>query len=379
MVLSTTSAKYGIFERAKKVVERCRTNEGFLASADLYKDLWLRDLFYSESSLLKLGYHETVRRHFETFLKYQLKNGQVSTVISKGWKQLLGQRFHKWTCDSEILLVLGIMMYAKTTGDYSFVGENRKKIDRCVEFVRSRLNPFGLVPGADWRDAIVNYYQGRKYLLSNQVLLAQMYDELEMTEDARALKETILELFVSQPSEMGSLLPIVDCISWASDEYEKENEDGEHRLKFEDRLDCLGASLAIINGITSPNLAVEIAKSLDLPRTKHGYRNLTPPIRIRRFGAFVSIDAMNSFVRNGAFLRNRPYHYQNSGVWPFVEARVASALKKVGFSEKVSELSKLMRERDGFNEWYSPIDGQGKGSRDQLWTAAAVLEQFPLA
>jgi hypothetical protein len=150
-------------------------------------------------------------------------------------------------------------------------------------------------------------------------------------------------------------------------------------LKFEDRLDCLGASLAIINGITSPNLAVEIAKSLDLPRTKHGYRNLTPPIRIRRFGAFVSIDAMNSFVRNGAFLRNRPYHYQNSGVSPFVEARVASALKKVGFSEKVSELSKLMRERDGFNEWYSPIDGQGKGSRDQLWTAAAVLEQFPLA
>jgi glycogen debranching enzyme len=341
--------------------------------ADLYRDLWMRDLFYSESTLLKLGYQETVRAHFETFLNYQLTSGQVPTVISpSGWRRLVSQRFHFWTADTEILFVSGMIVYAKETGDYTFLQENRKRIDRCVEFIRRRVNSLGLLPGSDWRDAIVNYYgRDRKFLLSNQVLLAQMYDDLEMTQDAKTLKDTIRELFFLRPFEAGSQYP-ADCISW---DHENVKKPGRERvIKFECRLDSLGASLAILGDIIAGNLAVEVARHIDLhAKTKYGYRNLTPPVQIDRFRAFSSTNTMNGFVRNGAFLRNRQNHYQNSALWPFVEARIVSAFRKVGLSGRAAELSKLMIERDGYNEWYSPMNGRPKGSRDQLWTAAAVL------
>jgi hypothetical protein len=355
------------FEKAKNVVERRRTQEGFLASADLYKDLWLRDLFYSESALIKLGYNETVRRHFETILKYQLKSGEIPTVTLGGWKRLLAESFHYWTIDSQILFVLGMTSYAKMTKDYAFLDRNKMAIERCVKFIKGRsANGFGLVPGLDWRDAIVNYYHGTKYLLSNQVLLAQMYEELGRTEDAK----TLCKLFFSRSSGSGPLVP-VDCIYW-EDDHRRRKED----LKFEYRLDSLGNSLAILFEVVSGSDAVEVARNLDRARTtKNGYRNLTPPMNIERTQAFASRKAMNAFVKSGAFLRNRPNHYQNSAVWPFIESRIVSAFRKVGLQQKAEELSKIMVSREGFNEWYSPIDGRPHGSRDQLWTAAAVLEQ----
>lgn len=127
-------------------------------------------------------------------LRYQLKNGQLPAVISRGWKRLFNQRCHSWTADTEILAVLGIMKYAKITGDFDFLDDNRTQIDNCVKFVKQRLNPQGIIAGADWRDAIINHHE-RKFLLCNQILLVEMYNELGMMEDSRALKETILALF----------------------------------------------------------------------------------------------------------------------------------------------------------------------------------------
>lgn len=351
--------------KAKSTIEKCKTSEGFTASADLYRDLWLRDLFYSERTLIELGYQETVREHFSTFLKYQLRSGQIPTVISSTrWKRLFSGMYHFWTSDTEILFVLGMTTYAKMTGDRAFLEENMASIGRCVKFIGWSLNSSGLLPGLDWRDAVVNYYHGPKYLLSNQVLLAQMYDELGRTEDAKILKETIRKLFFFTRSGP-SFLP-VDCVSWG---------DKEQGGKFEYRLDSLGNSLAILFGIVSGDAAIEVARNLDQARTNYGYRNLFPHMRIERSRAFASRRAMAAFVRNGAFVRNRPDHYQNSALWPFVEARIVSAFRKVGFSQKAEELSRIMTEREGFNEWYSPIDGRPHGSRDQLWTAAAVLDQ----
>jgi glycogen debranching enzyme len=371
-----------IAQEAKNVIEKCRTDEGFFASGDLYRDLWLRDFVYSENVLLELGYHENVRRHLETFLKHQLENGQIPTVIPKGWKYPLISMFHFWTADTEILFVLGMMTYFKITKDHTFIDQHQKQIEKCVEFVRAKTNSLGLIPGYDWRDAMTQSNHATRYFLSNQVLLVQMYDELGRKDDSKALKEIILDLYFSQPKKSGSNIFPTDCICQNDEniknkQWKGKEEDSE--FKFENRLDCFGSSLAILGEIVAGNDAIQIVENIDrLARTEYGYKNIAPPVKIERLQAFASINAMRAFVKSGAFVRNRPNHYQNSAIWPFVEARIVSAFKKVGFVEKARELSNFMLYRKGLNEWYSPKDGQPLGSRDQLWTAAAVLEQILL-
>lgn len=346
-----------VLEEARHVVDGCRTAEGFNASSHLYRELWLRDLVYSEVVLLRLGYGETVRKHLQTFMHHQLKSGQLPTVVSKGWRRLFNQRFHSWTADTEILFLIGMQNYATLTGDTGFLDANREQLDRCLRFVEGKLNRLGLIPGADWRDAVVNYH-GR-FVLSNQALLVEMYDALGRREDSERLKETIRYVF-SRPD----VDYLADCVWW---------EGGS--LLGESRLDCLGTSLSILNGTLSGQAAVDAARQLTIAKTPYGYRNIVPPIRVRRGQAFATMRSLNYFARNGAVFRNRPSHYQNSAVWPFVEGRVVDAFKMLAFRDWARELSATMVRRKGFHEWYSPLTGGPGGSRNQLWTAAAVIDQ----
>ena len=254
--------------------------------------------------------------------------------------------------------MIGVYKYASVACDPAFLEENQEGLTKCLRFVEGKRSSLGLIPGADWRDAVMNY--DRKFLLSNQVLLAEMYDSMGISEDARETRETIRYIF-SCPDE-GYL---ADCVSWK-----------EGALVRESRLDCLGNAMAICSGVLIGQDAQKAANWFEVSRTPYGYANLSPPIMIRRTEAFRSALALNYFVRNGAFLRNRPGHYQNSAVWPFVEARVVAAFRKVGRADKAGELSAIILNRQAFNEWYSPESGAPRGSRDQLWTAAAVLEQI---
>jgi hypothetical protein len=52
---------------------------------------------------------------------------------------------------------------------------------------------------------------------------------------------------------------------------------------------------------------------------------------------------------------------------------VIHALKKLQATEEAEATTKLMIERQGFNEFYKPTTGAPGGSKGQLWTAAAVL------
>lgn len=345
---------------ALEVVERCRTPDGFRASAHLYPELWLRDLVFSEEVLLSLGHAPTIRKHFESFLNYQREDGQLPTVITSGLRRILNQRFHFWTSDTEILFLIGTSKYALHSGDVDFLDAHREQMDRCRSFVMSRRNRWGLIPGGDWRDAVPNFRD--RCLLSNQVLLVDMYSALGLNEDAEVLKKKIREVFISP--ERGFFANSVLF------------RDGS--VLRDSHVDCLGSSLAILNGTAQSRTASEVARCIQDARTPFGYRNMFPPLEIERATAFESLDGANAFVRNGAFLRNRKNQYQNSAVWPFVEARIASAFRMLGMEDEARDSSSQITDRAGFFEWYSPLTGRGEGSRDQLWTAAAVLGQIRL-
>jgi glycogen debranching enzyme len=344
------------FEAAREVIERCRKADGFLASAHLYRDFYMRDLVFSEEALLRLGHQETVKKQFELFLSRQREDGQIPTLVKVLPRFILDHEFHFWTSDTEILLLYGTSRYAEHTGDFQFLKENARQLELCRRFVEGRLNRFGFIQGTDWRDAMIVYKD--RALLANQVLLVAMYDSLGRQGEAEALRRKVNEAFFSR--ERGFYADFV----W--------REGDELRRDF--CFDCFGNSLAILNEVASSSDAYAIATLLESARTRFGYRNLIPPYRINRLAALSSAEGLRAFGRTGAFLRNRPSNYQNSAIWPFVEARIVQALSKLGLERRAEEAFNLMLNRVGFNEWYSPTTGEPKGSRMQLWTAASLLE-----
>jgi glycogen debranching enzyme len=341
--------------QATKVIEACRTVRGFHASTHLYPEFWVRDLVYSEEVLVRLGYIREVKAHFEEFLNRQRPNGQIPNVITSRQRGLFNQAFHFWTADNEILFLIGLRNLSLLAKDPTLLTLHKDKIERCLGFIRKRTNNLGLISGLDWRDAIPNY-QG-KLLLANQLLLLHLYRVMGFDAWAETLHEKIVEVFYSD--KLGFFVDFV-------------LPDGRPPAGVQ-RFDSLGNALAILLEVY-PNVTGPTAGIFEKVRSEYGYRNLSPPYKIQRIRPAFSTKGANAFVRNGAIFRNRPNNYQNSAIWPFVEARIVRALAKAGGTDDAKELAQRMASRSHFNEWYSPEDGTPRGSRGQLWTAAAILQ-----
>ncbi len=341
---------------ARKVIEQCRRDGGFYASTHNYHaQFWNRDLIYSQDVLLELGYAREVKAQLCEFMKHQAKDGRIPTSIhvssSKGSRPV----FHGWTADTEILFVIGVLKYDRFTSD-SLHQQSAAQISRCVDFIERRLGGNGLIPGMDWRDAMPNYMG--KFLLSNQMLLVDMYELLGRPDRAQQIREKVNELFYS--TELGFY---ADSISYKRGKAVRD-------LHF----DSLGNSMVLLNHTAGEGEAKGVLSALENARTQFGYPNITPAYRLNKArDIFLSIDGIKAFVRNGAFRRNQPNTYQNSAIWPFVESWVIGALRSQGAGERADLAASLVLARRGINEVYSPINGEPLESEGQLWTAASIL------
>ena len=340
-------------KKAQDVIKACRTDRGFNASTQLYPQLWLRDMVYSEDVLLKLGYQKDVENHLSEFIGLQRSTGQMPTVIDYSANRVIRQRYQRCPSDAEILFVLGMQKLVKVGCD-EFFDENIESIRLCIAFIENKLDAHKLIPGMDWRDAMPIYIG--KYLLANQMLLADMYESQGNLQSSRLVKENVNKLFYCE--DLGWY---ADSISWNGNE-----------LSIDHHFDCLGNALAILNGTASQEMSKSILKGFNVAKTPFGYRNITPYYAINREKALATW-YRTCRVPFGVFLRNRVGKYQNSAVWPFVESVVVEALKKMGSVDEATEAANTIVKRDGFYEFYDPSTGAPNGSEGQLWTAAATL------
>jgi hypothetical protein len=340
--MSTIRSALAKLEEAMEVIARCEQKDGFSASTQPQRGLALRDMVISEDILLGLGYEATVKRQLEGCLKMQ-EGGDGSAPMTQEWK----------LCpDNNILLLIGMMKYAEATGDLEFPKKNSAAQDACLRAIEAKQNEFGFVEGMDWRDAMRDHV--RKYLLSNQVLLVRMFKSLRMRDEADDLKTNIRKLFFSAGRGF-----YADCLWWS---------DGE--LKKDFGFDCFGNALAIQEDI-SPNSATRVADQFKSAKSQFGQRNIWPARKER--GVMVSMQGLSGFLRNGSSNQNAPDHYQNSAIWPFVEVTVIHALLRLGLQEEAQDLSQLMLNMRGVAEWYDPLNGEPKGSKEQLLSAAAIV------
>lgn len=341
-------------QEALKVMEGCRRDLGFHASTKNYPQFWNRDLVYSIDSLLELGYANEVKEQLLGFLKHQKRNGRIPTSVHESKKFGDIPSFHSWTADTEILFIIGVAKYATFTYDMQFLQQNEGRLKLCLDYVERRLDKDGLIKGMDWRDAMPNYIG--KYLLSNQMLLINMYDSIAMPEKAHRIRENVNRLFYSESDGF-----YADSIVRSGD-----------AIKKDMHLDSLGNSLAVLNN-TAADRAKRVLSALEMAKTPFGYANITPPYQIEKRDFFTSLRRLHAFVRNGAFRRNAPGTYQNSTIWPFVESRVVESMRSAGLGEKADLASSLMLSRRGMNEVYDPVTGAPEESEGQLWTAAAII------
>ena len=340
-------------KKAREVIEACRTENGFNASTQLYHQLWLRDLVYSEDVLLRLGFYKDVENHLTEFVRLQRSSGQMPTVIDFSVSKLIRQRYQRCSSDAEILFVIGIQKYAAVVGN-KFLVDNKEAVKRCVTFLESKLDENGLIPGMDWRDAMPVYIG--KCLLANQMLLTDMYELLGNTSAANSIKGNVNKLFY-----LGDL-------GWYADAIHLEG--GE--LKQDRHFDSFGNALAVLNETAPEKTSEGLFRGFDVAKTPFGYRNIVPYYEFDREKALATW-YRTCRVPFGVFLRNRPNKYQNSAIWPFVEVRVIAALKKLQASSVAQAASSRVIERKGFNEFYDPSTGAPEGSDGQLWTATATL------
>ena len=338
---------------AQEIIEACRTENGFNASTHLYHQLWLRDLVYSEDVLLELGYSKDVENHLSEYIKLQRSNGQMPTVIDYSYSKLIRQRYQRCPSDTEILFVIGMHKYAAVTGN-KFFEEHEEAVKSCLAYLESKLDAYRLISGMDWRDAMPVYIG--KFLLANQMLLAEMYELLGNSTASNLIKENVNKLFYLE--DLGWY---ADAINWDGNE-----------LKQDHHFDSFGNALAIINGTASEKISEGILRGFDVAKTPFGYRNIMPYYEFDREKVLLTW-YKTCRVPFGVFLRNRPDKYQNSAIWPFVEIRVIDALRKLRATSEAEAATSLMIERKDFNEFYDPTTGTPDGSKGQLWTAAATL------
>ena len=340
-------------KKARELIKECRTDRGFNASTQLYRQLWLRDLVYSEDALLRLGYQKDVENHLSELVTLQRSSGQMPTVIDYSVSKVIRQRYQRCSTDAEILFVIG-MQKLVAVGCDEFFDENLESVKLCLAFIEDKLDAHRLIPGMDWRDAMPVYIG--KYLLANQMLLADMYELQGNLSESNLVKENVNKLFYC-----GDLGWYADSIHWSGNE-----------LKLDRNFDCLGNALAILNGTASKKVSQDILRGLNVAKTPFGYRNIMPYYVFNREKALATW-YKTCRVPFGVFLRNRIGKYQNSAIWPFVEIRVIDALKKLQAENVAEAAANIMIKRKDFNEFYDPTTGAPEGSEGQLWTAAATL------
>jgi hypothetical protein len=127
-------------KQAQEVIKACRTDRGFIASTHLYRQLWLRDLVYSEDSLLRLGYQKDVENHLSEFIALQRSTGQMPTVIDYSPSKVIRQRYQRCPSDAEILFVLG-MNKLVAVGCDEFFDENLHGLEGCDARLHRQVPP----------------------------------------------------------------------------------------------------------------------------------------------------------------------------------------------------------------------------------------------
>jgi hypothetical protein len=389
-------------KQAVELIKNCIGKKGVWASNDRYAhQCWTRDFCLAMLPLFlynkDLKCDKIVLEHLYNISSHQIKkSGKVPILFLDSKKKFIEDKHQKslksgktsfmlqryfdggladltpHTRDSEVLFIIAVSEYQKymikKTNSSSWYHKeadiNYAKFSALKYIENVLLSSSKLIQGADWRD--VRYDLNDKQVLTNACLLYYAYVSLRENQKAGNILEIIQnnywngKYFIDYPGVPKgtncSQLAGVACANLFAEQSEvpscKEGTPGS------DTFDLLGNSLVVLYDIADGSQKEVIFKYVASIVTNHGIKTtetFLPPLN----------DEEKLIMER-----------DKAVIWPFTIGFMLEAMIKKGSSEWINfakEELKKWDNLDGFYEWYDIVNGQGYGSKNQVWSAALYL------
>ena len=370
-------------EQAISIISSCIGEKGVWASSNRYANqCWTRDFCIATCHLF-LHNHllenlTIVELHLTNLMLKQRSNGSIPILFLDNEKEFLRDKISKsiktgsisfmldrylndrledltpHTRDSEVLFVITVCEYLlcyiqindTTTikNDTYHICQLYNAACKAINYIESNITISRLIHGADWRD--VREDLNDKTVLTNACLLFQAYKLLSV---------------VQMKFENGIMWTLTkEKASYISEYISNNFWNGTYFIDYPgtDNFDLLGNSLAIRFFLTNDEQKESIFNYA---------MTLSGPNGIKTTEIF--LPALNQ--------KEKEIMERDSAViWPFTNGFMLEAMLCSGMSNWVDIAKKEFikwENLDGFYEWYDIVDGNGYGSKDQVWSAALYL------
>ena len=345
------------FSRAKEVLVRCSTPNGFFASPIIYNAVYARDALISSLGGLISGEEKFVRqwlKTMDTLMDRQSPSGQIPNCVdtfipSRPRLVAFG------AADASLWFVLTLAYAERLMGD---LPQFHQAAERALVWLKYQdAHEDGLIEqqeATDWMDIICN----RGHVMYTNVLYFAALELFGDIKQAHLVREAINGFLWK--NHCGYFMPY----SWKQ----------EHGDWFDTPANCFAIAFGLADKEQSDCILNYIwDNKIDEP---YPIRTMYPPV-------LPGDKDWREYYRTEHEL-NLPDQYHNGGIWPWVGGLYVAALVRAGYMEKAKEaLYKLAlgnrqgKEREWeFNEWLHGISGEPRGSADQCWSAGMYVYAY---
>lgn len=394
--------KENSYRKSVELLKECSTPHGFIASAERknkYERVWSRDgvicglaaLMSEEKKLI-----ECFRHTLNTLMEYQHELGFIpSNVDFLNKKVSYGGSAGR--VDATLWYIIGVSQYFKRTKDKNFLiahSKSFKKATQLLPFWEFNDKHFLYIPiGGDWADEYINegyvLYDELLYFRANQEaayvrkILGSKYKNFERK--AKILKDIIEINYWLEPVNLHSEAVYNKVV------FHKGIKARMHLKNYllpyfnpggyGKRFDSLANILAIhFDAISKQKqkVIIEYINKKFSKRTKNLLPAFWPPIKRG--------DVEWEKLRNNysTKFKNKPFHYHNGGLWPFITGFYASAIANTDKKKAEDCLHAInwanyqskRKSRWGFYEFLSSDDFRTEGMKNQAWSAAGGIMAY---
>jgi len=332
-----------------------------------YPEPYTRDLLIGALGTLVSGNDELVaslRRVLETLAENQSALGHIPSLVD-----VPGDR---GASDTTPLFAIALALFQKATHNPQFLASAGEKAHIWLCYQSPEDNVLvAQEPTSDWRDE--QWVEGFGLFVNTLV-----YTYLKLRGDAgriATLEQFLPRFHVKRGDEQAHVY--AQLVSGDAPYYALWS----YKVANSERFDLLGNSLAILCGMAPRSRAQQIVDFVE--RECHALRERgllaadLPPC------LFPYIRAGDPDFRPRYTQYNPEGCYHNGGVWPFVCGFYVAALVAAGRQElaekklealtELVSLTRVTKERFGFNEWIRAHDGVACGQDWQSWSASMYL------
>ena len=367
------------------MLKKISTEEGFTASYDRvanYKRVFSRDGVISGLASLSTGDGELIKTFQDTLLTLkgnQDKTGRIPSNVTLNGSVSYGTTVGR--VDATIWYIIGVSQYIINTGDKKMLKLYRDSLDRAVFYLSCvELNGRGFLyipQGGDWADEYIN----RGYVLFDQLLYlfalmsywAVTGNEAAQTKAKRLEKLILVNYFPDKKNSTSAYVyhPRLFELSMKSYNpplplpYFFSNQNTPHHV------DNFANSLLLLSGLLrgKENEAIrkEVIKRC-MPKDFPILPSFHPIIK-------KGDDGWKELTDNYRYgLRNKPYEYQNGGLWPLIQGFFLASMEREEGEKYLKRFAEILG-RDGFifPEFYHGKTFKPMGTKHLGFSAAGYI------